>query len=132
MNFRNIEYQELNIDARWLTPENAKNAYGYAILFSDKTRYGLCRETVADIERLEIASQAIADAWLASRFRAEGSVQIFFGGGEACVLTAADFVARWRSLFLPSRDDAMILHNANKSILFYCHEDELEFGFRTI
>ena len=130
MNFRVAEYKELGIVARWLDPEKAKNAYEYALQFSDKTRYGLNQENVTGFERLEIASDSIADAWLSARFKKEGTVQIVYGDDEVNVLSAADFVSRWRSIFVPCRDDAIILHNLSKSILFYSHEDELEHGMR--
>jgi hypothetical protein len=130
MNFRAAEYKELGIEARWLEPEKAKNAYEYALQFSDKTRYGLSQDNVTGIEQLIIVSDSIADAWISSRFRKDGTVQIVYGDDEVGVLSAADFVSHWRSIFVPSRDDAIILHNSNKSILFYCHEDELEHGMR--
>ena len=103
---------------------------GWFGLLSDKTRYGLNQENVTSFERLEIASDSIADAWISARFNKEGTVQIVYGEEEVSVLSAADFVSHWRSIFVPCRDDAIILHNFNKSILFYCHEDELEHGMR--
>ncbi len=130
MNFRAIEYKELGIEARWLDSEKAKNAYEYALRFSDKTRYGLNHKFVLGVERIEISSTSIAEAWLCSRLINEGNVQVVYGHDEVCVMAAADFVLHWQSIFLPSRDDAIILHNLNSSIFFYCHENELEYGLR--
>ena len=38
------------------------------------------------------------------------------------------FVRNWQDLLMPSRDDAVILPEGRGVVLFYCHEDEFEFG----
>lgn len=34
------------------------------------------------------------------------------------------------NLFVPGRDDAIVLHNLTGAALFICHESALEFGYR--
>jgi hypothetical protein len=38
------------------------------------------------------------------------------------------FVRNWEDLLMPSRDDTVILPEDRGVVLFYCHEDEFEFG----
>lgn len=130
MKLRESEYIDSDVQARWLDAEHAKNAYDFALRFSDKGCYGLCSVTVDDIEHLDIASYSVADAWLKDRLPVEGTVQIVYGDDEVCVLSAEAFVANWKEIFVPARDDAVILHNLSAAVLFYCHEEELEFGYR--
>ncbi|MDR7335515.1 hypothetical protein [Roseateles asaccharophilus] len=130
MNLRKSEYLENELSARWLDPDRAKNAYSYALQFSSKDRYGLSEATVGAIEHVNIESYSVADAWLKDRLPAEGTVQVVYGDDEVCVIFASDFLAKWQSIFVPARDDAIVLHNLGKGVLFYCHEEELEFGHR--
>jgi len=124
------EYKELGLDARWLTEERAKNAYAHALQFSDNKRYGLNEQTTDKIERHIIESRSIADAWLKTRLRAEGTLQVVYGPDDVCVVDAAAFLNCWQDVFVPARDDAIILHNIDKTVFFYCHEEELEVGTR--
>lgn len=124
------EYKALGLDARWLTGERAKNAYAYALQFSDNNRYGLNEQTTDKIERHIIESRSVADAWLRTRLRAEGMLHIVYGPDRVSVVDAAAFLNCWQDVFVPARDDAIILHNIDKTVLFYCHEEELEVGTR--
>lgn len=36
----------------------------------------------------------------------------------------------WDNIFMPCRDYVVVLHNLNKSILFYLHYQVLEIGVR--
>ena len=124
------EYEALGLKARWLTEERAKNAYAHALQFSSNKRYGLNEQTTDNVERHIIESRSIADAWLRARMRAEGTLQVVYGPDNVCVLDAAAFLSCWQDVFVPSRDDAIILHNIEKTVFFYCHEEELEAGTR--
>ncbi|KGF80116.1 hypothetical protein IA69_20055 [Massilia sp. JS1662] len=124
------EYEALGLAARWLTRERAKNAYAHALKFSSDKRYGLNEQTTDNIERHDIESRSVADAWLKARLRAEGTLQVVYGPDDVCVVDAAPFLDCWQDVFAPSRDDAIILHNLDKTVVFYCHEEELEAGTR--
>lgn len=124
------EYKALGLDARWLSEKRAKNAYAHALQFSSDRRYGLNERTTEHIEQHIIESRSIADAWLRARVRAEGTLQIVYGPDHVCVIDAAAFLNCWQDVFVPSRDDAIILHNFDKTVFFYCHEEELEVGTR--
>ncbi len=132
MNYRRQQFDELNIEIRWLDVEHAAHAYNYALGFSSNTRYGLKTDTVSDIESLIIESYSVADSWIKGRLSGAGTVQIVYGDDDVCVISAQDFLNTWQNIFVPSRDDAVVLHNLNESILFYCHEEELEFGQRRV
>lgn len=132
MTYRQSEFESIGLAARWLDAERAKHAYAYALQFNADDRYGLNVVTVEGIERHEIKSDSIADAWLKSRLHSSGTVQIVYSDKDVCVVSATDFLAKWQIIFTPCRDDVIILHNLNREILFYWHEGELEFGRRRI
>ncbi|WJN60813.1 hypothetical protein [Pseudomonas sp. SO81] len=124
------EYSDAGVKARWLEPLKAQHAYDYALKYSHPKRYGLNKESVANIDRLIIESYSVAKAWLAKRIPSTGTVQIVYSESEVAVVEAAEFVERWHEIFLPARDDAVVLHNLSSTVLFYCHEEELEVGQR--
>ncbi|QBE64448.1 hypothetical protein [Pseudoduganella lutea] len=124
------EYKALGVKARWLTEEHAKNAYAHALQFSDTNRYGLNEKTTHKIERHIIESRSVADIWLKTRLCAQGTLQIIYGPDHVCVVDAEVFLKHWQDIFVPARDDAIILHNIDKTVFFYCHEEELEVGIR--
>lgn len=124
------EYRLAGIDARWLEPSKARNAYRFALGVCDQTRLGLSERCVRNISRLEISSYSVAKAWLNERFPSIGTVQIVYSDTEVAVVEAQTFLARWQEIFLPGRDDAVVFHNLSEATLFYCHEEELEVGTR--
>jgi hypothetical protein len=121
---------QLGVDARWFSQPKAQNAYDYALKYSSKKRYGLSAESISNIERLEIHSYRVANEWLKERLPNQGTVQIVYSESEVCVVSAEEFLAHWFEIFVPARDDAVIIHNLSTEVFFYCHEEELEFGFR--
>ena len=132
MNYPRRQFDELNIEVRWLDIERAAHTYSYALGFSSSTKYGLKVDTVCDIEALLIHSYSVADNWIKDRLGRAGTVHIVYGGDDVCVISAQDFLNNWRNIFVPSRDDVVVLHNLSESVLFYCHEEELEFGRRRL
>ena len=131
LSYRVTQIESLGLGIRWLTPDRSNNAFQFALPYIHPMRYGLNEDTVKDIQRLRISDRASAKRWLSDHLLAEGTVQIVFDGDEVCVVDAARFIAHWDQIFVPSRDDAVVLHNLNDQVLFYCHEEELEFGRRT-
>jgi hypothetical protein len=129
MDIRNQEFQELGMPVRWLDADKAARAYEYALSFSSSKRYGLNEETVSAIERLEISSYAVANQWVKARLPATGTVHIVYSEAQVCLLDSSEFLARWQDIFVPRRDDALVFHNLEPCVLFYCHEEELEFGW---
>jgi hypothetical protein len=130
--YRAREYDSLGLKPRWLSPEKAKNAYAYANTFSSRERYGLNKLTVVGIESLKIGSLSVATEWLKSRIKAPASVQIIHSESEVCILRVEAFLANWQNLFAPGRDDVVVLHAEESTVLFYCHEDEFEIGIRRL
>ncbi len=131
--YRMREFAELGVPVRWLDDEHALNAFTYASTFYSTERFGerlLSVETVGEIERHVVRSATVAYQWLRDRFPSEGTVQVLFGKREVAVLDAKVFLSTWQDLFLPGRDDAIVLHNVENHVGFYWHEDELEVGRR--
>ncbi|MDI1260193.1 hypothetical protein [Aquabacterium sp.] len=124
------EYSDARIQARWLEPAKAQHAYDYALRYSHPKRLGLNEQAVANIDRLVIESYPVAHAWLANRLPNTGTVQIVYSESNVAVIDATEFIARWHQIFVPARDDAVVLHNLSSTVLFYCHEEELEIGQR--
>ena len=130
MNYRPKEFIEIEIDARWLDLNHACHAYDYACKYIAKDRYGLNTTTVSQISIHKITSDSIAGEWLSANFPKDGTVQIVFGRKEVCVIDTNCLISQWFDIFTPGRDDAVILHNTSKKIMFYCHEQEFEIGIR--
>lgn len=130
MYLREQEYQSLGLEARWLDKAHAKNAYRYAAQFTSNEKYGLNETVVKNIERLKIESYSVAEHWISHRISSAGTVQVVYSDSEVCVINAAAFISNWKDIFCPARDDAIILHNTSHTVLFYCHEEELEIGER--
>ncbi|GAB2889237.1 hypothetical protein ACCI51_18980 [Microbulbifer echini] len=130
MDYRRQQIEELNLGERWLGAEHAQSAYDFALKYSATDRYGLNTDTVSSIDRLEIESASVAKNWLSDRLDSVGSVQVVLNENEVFVVQSDRFLESWQDIFMPARDDAMIIHNNSKIIVFYCHEDELEIGVR--
>lgn len=127
---RATEYEQAGIAACWLTSVKASHAYEYALRYSDPARYGLHKERVSEIECLTISNYSAADAWLKARFPQDGTVQVVYGESEVAVLDTHRFLEQWLNILGPGRDDAIVLHNLSATVMFYCHEDEIEVGQR--
>ncbi|WP_139332524.1 hypothetical protein [Aquipseudomonas alcaligenes] len=130
MYLREQEYQSLGLEVRWLDKAHAENAYKYAVQFTSKEKYDLNENAVKNIEHLNIESYSVAEHWISHRISSAGTVQVVYSDSEVCVINAAIFISKWKDIFCPSRDDAIILHNNSHTVLFYCHEEELEVGER--
>ncbi len=130
MRFHIQEFQDSGFDARWLDRDKAKKTYRYALKFSATDRYGLSRETVADIQAHTIESENVAQEWVKRRVNPSGKVHVVFGPDEVAVVEARLLIDRWHDMFLPGRDDVLVLHAEDDSVLLYCHEEELEYGRR--
>ena len=118
MNHYIEEINKLNLNVRWLEPEKAKNSYQYALNFSSTQYYGLNPETVRDIEKLERYSDSVAKEWVKERLSSSNTVQVVSSDQLVFVIPADQFLENWQDMFLPVRDDAIILHNTNKTVMF--------------
>lgn len=114
----------------WLGDAEGEGTYSYVERFLSKSHYGLDPEHVADLERFAVAGRiAEASAWLSARI-GDARVLVIFGKHDVCRMDGAFFVGNWQNMLAPSRDDAVILVEQGGGILFYWHEDELEFAQR--
>jgi hypothetical protein len=120
-------------EVAWLGATEAAAAFASAESYSSKTRYGLNAATFPSVERLDIETEdAASREWLQQRMGTGAQLLLVFGPGDVCSVRATFFLEHWRDLFCPSRDDVVILPTADDQwALFYCHEDEFEFGKRS-
>ena len=130
MNWRRDELEHFGDRLIWLSEVEAASVYNRALQFASKSHYGLDPATVADIERLDVDEpDPEANAWLSRRV-GDGPVLVVFGEHQVCRMAGHFFVENWQEFLCPSRDDAVILPEVGGGVLFYCHEDEFEFGQR--
>lgn len=107
---------------------DAAAAYDRAMDLCSRTRYGLDETLFAAIERLDV-NEPGADArqWLVGRV-GNGDVLLVFSQDDVFRVPASLFLGSWQDMFCPSRDDVVIVPAGGGWALFYCHEDEFEFG----
>lgn len=132
MGWRRNELLHFGDGVAWLSEPDAAGAYRVATSLTSRTRYGLDSERVNDIEKLNVDEDAPEHAtWLASRLGpGDAMLLVIYEPDAACRVRADFFVKHWRDLFLPSRDDVIILPESGDWVLYYSHEDEFEFGCR--
>lgn len=127
MNIRRNQMAHFGGSIAWLDGVSAEAAYEQWIAYSSNDRYGLDDERVAAIEHADADDDHVIEKWL--KERCEGNiVRVIFGRDAVFVASIDFFLKNWRDIFCPSRDDALIINEENKWIMFYCHEDEFEFG----
>ncbi len=128
MNFRRDQYEHFGDSIRWLSPDNAANAYESQIGQSSTNRYGLNDASVTQIEQCDAAGDSdLVDQWLADRC-AGTELRIIFGLDSVFDTSVEFILTHWRDVLCPGRDDALILSLDHNWLVFYCHEDEFEFG----
>ncbi|WP_417763664.1 hypothetical protein [Shewanella sp.] len=130
MNYREKDFNALNITARWLDKPHAKHAYEFACSYSASDSYGLQPKKVQHIIQHQITSTSVASHWLATHFPNSGTVQIVYGSDCVCVVNTQDFLQHWDEIFMPGRDDALVIHNLSRVVLCYCHDQILSLGER--
>jgi len=115
---------------RWLSPEEAAEAYGIASTYDRRDRYGLSPETVVDVRRhrLRDSDFETARTWMAHVTGGVGEVLVVFGPQDVCGTTAGFLVAEWENLLCGA--DAIVLSIDSDWVMFCSHEDEFEIGRR--
>ena len=126
LNARVAELAHFADSIEWLSATESAIAYEFAMRYNSTEHYGLASTRVSDVERIDASTNAVDD-WLLSRCIGD-SARIVFGPDSVFDASTQFFRDNWRDLFCPSRDDAIICSNDNAWLLFYCHEDEFEFG----
>ncbi|MCB1277714.1 hypothetical protein [Prosthecobacter sp.] len=126
MHWRAKEFSETLTDADWLSESDARVVYDRVTPLMSRDHYGLEATAVRDLQR--IPADAAATDWLSSRIPQDESLLLIFGSREVCRVPAWAFHEHWQDLFCPSRDDVVIISERGGWILFYCHEDEFEYG----
>jgi hypothetical protein len=130
LNWRRDELAHFGEQLAWLNEAEASSVYNHALQFTSKSHYGLDPATVVGIDKLDVKEPGPeASAWLSRRIGG-GPVLVVFGERQVCRMVGSFFVENWQDIFCPSRDDVVILAEMGEGVLFYCHEDEFEFGQR--
>lgn len=85
-------------------------------------------KTVGHIERVDadVHSDSI-ESWLVNRCSGT-DLRVIFEPDAVFDAPVKFLLANWRDIFCPSRDDALIVSLDQDWVMFYCHEDEFEFG----
>ncbi len=130
MKYHIREFEENGLQAHWLEGDKARQVHSYALEFSAKGRVGLSIDTVTDIEAHTIDSESTARDWIRKRFGDHGKIHVVFGPDEVAVIDARLLIDRWQDMFLPGRDDAVVLNLQDNSVLLFSHEEILEYGLR--
>ncbi|MBL8891322.1 MAG: hypothetical protein JNL67_15180 [Planctomycetaceae bacterium] len=126
MNFRRAELEHFGSAIHWMDDDPAKDTFEQWITFAANDRYGLHAEKVVSIEHADADEKAI-DSWLETRCAGDAILVIF--ARDAVLRTDIRFfLHNWRDMLCPSRDDALIVSPNKNWIMFYCHEDEFEYG----
>lgn len=128
MHWRCNELAHFGDQLTWLDQAEAAGVFDQAMHLASTSHYGLDPATVADIERLDIEEPGSEPhVWLAYRIGG-GTVLVALGRDQVFRMDGTFFVRNWQDMLMPSRDDAVILPEGQDTVLFYCHEDEFEFG----
>jgi hypothetical protein len=132
MSWRAVELAEFGEQVEWLSETEAALVYARAASYLSRTHYGLDPSKMVRVERLcADHPNPETEEWLARRVGQDGQrLLLVFDIQEVCVLRTVFFLEQWQNLFCPSRDDVVILPEKGAWVLFYCHEDEFEFGER--
>jgi len=126
--WRQSELAALSPEVVALGGADSRPAARRAIDCTSKTRYGLDETAFAAIERLDVDDPGPeAERWLAERVGRD-DLLVVFPDSDVFRVSAGLFVERWRDMFCPSRDDAVVLPAGGGWALFYSHEDEFEFA----
>ncbi len=128
MNFRRDQYEHFGDSITWLSPKSAVNAYESQIGHSSTDRYGLNHKSVTHIEQCNAAGDSdLVDQWLSDRCTGT-ELRVIFGPDSVFDTSVEFMLANWRDVLCPSTDDALIVSLDHDWLMFYCHEDEFEFG----
>jgi hypothetical protein len=111
----------------WLASDDARHWYEHVDRLQSERHYGFDPTRVDIGERIK-CDEATPD-WLRRRIPIQALVVlIVFGDEEVCQLPTSTLVAEWENIFVPGRDDAIILEPDSNWVLYYHHENEFEFG----
>lgn len=132
MNWRRKELSHYSMDINWILVSEAGGKYEEALNYTSKHHYGLNPDLIAEIERFDIAeNKSQVSDWLANKLgNMEQALFLVYGKTEVCRVKTSFFIGHWQDMMLPSRDDVVIIPERGDWVLFYCHEDEFEYGKR--
>jgi hypothetical protein len=115
----------------WLAVDAAGSDFSVAIKATSDEHYGLNEHIWEIVERWDI--EFVGEEETRSRLAAhvlDSEVVVFFGPQDVCRMSRETFLMHWQDMFMPSRDDVVIMPTSSAWCLFYCHEDEFEVGRR--
>ncbi len=115
----------------WLPNDAAERDFAVAREATSKERYGLDEQLWEVIERWDVenAGEDATRSRLA-RHAIDPEVIAYFSPQDVCRMSREVFLAHWQDMFMPSRDDVIVMPLSGGWCLFYCHEDEFEAGKR--
>ncbi len=123
MSYRKKELHESGIEGIWLNEESASEFYEYALKFMSNEKWGFDRTKVTNIVEHKVDDEETAKLWLVENMENTSLVYVVFGPKEVLGTGSKIILENWSDLFLPSRDDVLVLAQSGPKIAFYWHED---------
>jgi hypothetical protein len=129
MSWRRNELSRVVDPVAWLPREESAFCYIRASTAISDKHLGLDEERWLVLERwrVEDFSEEEGQTKLKAVIPDEEFL-VVFDEEHVFRISRSTFLAHWRDMFLPSRDDALMISPSGAWCLFYCHEDEFEFG----
>lgn len=127
MNLRRNELSHFSDLLAWLAKDDAKRVYDSASVKTSTERYGLDEQFWEIATRWNVSGNEEKDNAKLSSLLSE-EFFLVFGDNEVCRISRSSFIKHWRDMFVPSRDDVIVIPSSEEWCLFYCHDDEFEFG----
>lgn len=129
MRSRQHELSHFDTAITWVDEDVARQIYSDGRTFDHPTAYGLNPTTVRVRDRHVVTDLSVATDWLHRQIGQPVShVFVVFGEHDVFRTSTDFFLAEWPNLFCPGRDDALVIEQYSRWIMFYDHEDELEIG----
>ena len=113
----------------WFLEADAALVFTRAEKAMSRERYGLDENTWEIVARWDVEKTGLkATRAMLAQYLLEESLLICFGRKDVCRLSRSLFLDHWQDMFIPSRDDVLIMSESCTWAAFYCHEDEFEIG----
>lgn len=129
MSRRTEELNRFSARLSWLSEEDAALVFTRANKALSQNRYGLDENTWEILEHWDVEKLGLP----ATREKLDAHVRdesflICFGRKDVCRAGRTFFLDHWQDMFVPSRDDILVISESGTWAAFYWHEDEFEVG----
>ena len=130
MNWRRQELAEYGEQVHWLEEAEAAKTQARAEQLLSKSEYALERRHLRNLESTVAHPVQKATQWLKQRIES-GPLYVVFGEKQVCLVSHTFLLKHWQDMFMPSRDDVVVLPVSGKWVLYFSHEEDIEYGKET-